>query len=117
ATLYKEKGLHNLDLLDDATLREHGFDPQKVREGVPHLEAKIEGHGKIKKFGKGVVAFAAGLLAMYGISKGLEWFHEEDKGFDLEKLGSNETPDQKKPGPNNKKELRENIDQHKEALA
>ncbi|MBU1954028.1 hypothetical protein KKH03_03585, partial [Patescibacteria group bacterium] len=117
ADLYEAKGIKDITRLDDDTLREHGLDPVKVREEVPKLEAKVHAEGgRIKRVGKGLLGFAAGLLAIYGISKGIEWFHEEEQGFDIEKLAANQTPEQKKAAEEGKKKMSENPEEHKRVM-
>lgn len=116
AHFYETKGLHNLDLLDDAVLREHGFDPAVVREKIPHLEAKVKTHGTIKRIGKGVLGFAAALLAMYGISKGIEWFHSEERGFDFESAETSSSPEEKKAHEESQKKMKDNPEYHEQIL-
>ncbi len=117
ADLFEAKGIKDITRLDDEVLREHGLDPVKVREEVPKLEAKVHAEGgRIKRVGKGLLGFAAGLLAIYGISKGIELFHSEEKGFDLEKLEANKTPEQKESAANAKKKMSEKPAEHKRVM-
>lgn len=116
AQFFEAKGLHNLDLLDDATLKKHGFDPEVVRERTPHIEAKIKGHGRLKRVGKGLIGVAAALLAMYGISKGLEWFHSEEAGFEFEKLSASSSPEEQKKREESKKKMRDNPEELTQTL-